>query len=469
MTNDANEIAWLSLADVSRQIQSGQRSSVEITTALLARIDKLDTRLHSYATLLGEQALIDAGKADRELAAGHSRGALHGVPIALKDLCDTAGVRTMGGMPIYADRIPSKDATVVARLTEAGAVLLGKLQMTEGAFSAHHPDVTVPVNPWGDDLWSGVSSSGSGVATASALCFGSLGSDTLGSIRFPSAVNGITGLKPTWGRVSRAGVLPLAESMDHVGPMTRSAEDAAIMLAAIAGFDPDDLTSSRAAVPDYRAALSKPPSGVRLGVDREIIESHADAATKSACDAALDTFANAGFTITDINMPAMFDAAKDALQLCVAETALTHKDNFAAQPEKYGPVLSGLIQRGQQVDTNSLLQIQYRRKAFEGAMNSLFEDVDLILQPAMNVAAPTNEALARQTTDLDARLARLLFTAPIDMSRHPSLTLPGGATDGGLPVAIQLIAPHFAEADLLTAGHLFQQNTDWHRRRPPGL
>ena len=467
MTNNANEIVWLSLAEVSRQIQSGQLSSVQITTALLDRIGKLDSRLHSYATLLAEQALINAAKADRELAAGHNRGALHGVPIAVKDLCDTAGVLTMGGMPINANRIPSKDATVVARLNDAGAVLLGKLQMTEGAFSAHHPDVIAPINPWGDDLWSGVSSSGSGVATASALCFGSLGSDTLGSIRFPSAVNGITGLKPTWGRVSRAGVLPLAQSMDHVGPMTRSAEDAAILLATIAGFDANDLTSSRALVPDYRAALTRPLSGVRLGVDRAIIDSHADAATKNACDAALESFAAAGFTITDITMPAMIDTAKDALQLCVAETALTHKKNFDTQPEKYGPVLSALIQRGRQVDTDSLLQIQYRRQAFEGAMNSLFEEVDLILQPAMNVAAPTNEALARQATDLDARLARLLFTAPINMSRHPSLTLPGGTTEDGLPVAIQLIAPHFAEAELLTAGHLFQQTTDWHQRRPP--
>lgn len=469
MTTDTNEIAWLSLAEAGRQIQSGQCSSVQITSAVLARVDELDSQFHSYATVLAEQALIDAAQADQELAGGHNRGPLHGVPIAVKDLCDTAGVLTMGGMPLNAHRVPTKDATVIARLKAAGAVLLGKLQMTEGAFSAHHPNITVPVNPWGDNLWSGVSSSGSGVATASAQCFGSLGSDTLGSIRFPSAVNGITGLKPTWGRVSRAGILPLAQSMDHVGPMTRSAEDAAIMLSAIAGFDADDPTSSRMPVPDYVSALNDSTSGLRLGVDRAIIDGNADAATKNACDEALHSFARAGLAITDITMPPMLDSARDALQLCVAETALTHQANFAAHPEKYGPVLSGLIQRGQQVDAASLLQIQYRRKAFEGAMNSLFDQVDLVLQPAMNVAAPTNDALAQQVTDLDARLARLLFTAPIDMSRHPSLTLPGGTTDDGAPVAIQLIAPHFAEARLLTAGHLFQQTTDWHQRRPPGI
>lgn len=469
MTNDTNDIAWLSMAEAGRRIQSRQISSVVLTQAMLSRISAFDTRLRSYATVLGEQALGDAESADRELASGRCRGPLHGVPIALKDLCDTAGVTTMGGMPLNAGRVPSADATVVARLKAAGAVVLGKLQMTEGAFSAHHPDIPVPINPWHPALWSGVSSSGSGVATASALCFGSLGSDTLGSIRFPSAVNGITGLKPTWGRVSRAGVMPLAESMDHVGPMTRSAEDAALMLAVIAGADAADPTCSRQPVPDYTSALSASLAGLRIGIDRKLIERNADAAMNQACLAAVDVLQRAGLIIHEITMPEMTGIAKDALQLCVAETALTHQQNFAANSERYGPVLSSLIEMGQQVKTPDLLQIMYRRQAFEGAMHALFDQVDLVIQPAMNVAAPDNELLARQVSDLNARMARLLFTAPIDMSRHPSLTLPGGTTDDGYPVAFQLLGGHFAEAQLLAAGHQFQQATDWHQRQPPGL
>ncbi len=469
MNDSKSGIAWLTLAEVGREIYNGNVTSYEVTGAILGRIASLDSELHSYASVLAEQALTEARAADREIASGQYRGPLHGVPVAVKDLCDTAGVVTMGGMPVYASRKPSTDATVVARLKAAGAVLLGKLQMTEGAFSAHHPDVTVPVCPWGPELWSGVSSSGSGVATASALCYGSLGSDTLGSIRFPSTVNGITGLKPTWGRVSRAGVLPLAPSMDHVGPMARSAEDAAIMLAAIAGYDSADLTSSRSEVPDYLAALNNPLAGIRLGLDKKLVEDNADASMTRACTDALQSFENKGLSIREITMPAMKDIASDALQHCVAECALAHRENFNKYPNEYGPVLSGLIERGRQVDAPSLLELQYRRMEFEGAMDSLFDDVDLIILPAMNVAAPTNEQLAKQVDDLDARMARLLFTAPINMSRHPSLTLPAGVTADGYPVGIQLVGRHFGEAELLAAGYLFQRATTWHERRAPIL
>jgi amidase len=241
------------------------------------------------------------------------------------------------------------------------------------------------------------------------------------------------------------------------------------MLAAIAGFDPADPTSSRQSVPDYLAAVQALPAGTRLGVDKTLIEQNADDAMNRACQAALDTFAQAGLSVCDITMPDMKAMATDALQLCVAETALTHRQNYDAHKDQYGPVLTSLIEAGRQVEAEQLLQIQYRRLAFEGEMHALFDEVDLIIQPAFNVAAPTNEDLARQVSDLDARMARLLFTAPIDMSRHPSLTLPGGETEQGAPVAFQLIAPHFAEAPLLAAGHCFQQATGWHKRRPPGL
>ena len=251
-----------SLIRVGRKIRDGQVSSVAVTAAQLDRIAALDGRYRSYATVTGERALARAEAADREIANGVSRGPLHGVPIAVKDLCRTQFAPTGAGTTMLRGVTPDYDCTVVERLEQAGAVILGKLAMTEGAYTSHHPDNPGPLNPWGADHWVGSSSTGSGVATAAGLCYGSLGSDTGGSIRFPSATCGLTGLKPTWGRVSRYGVYALADSLDHVGPMTRSAADAAAMLGAIAGADPRDPTSLQAPVPDYsprdRTARARP-------------------------------------------------------------------------------------------------------------------------------------------------------------------------------------------------------------------
>ena len=257
----SSDLHYLSLDEVARRLKARKLSSVEATRAILDRIERLDPKLKSYATVTPERALQDAARLDAETAAGKSRGALHGVPIAVKDLCNTAGVPTAAGMAIHRQHVPARDATVVARLKQAGAVILGKLQMTEGAYGLHHPTVEPPVNPWNAGYWPGVSSSGSGVATASGLCFASLGSDTGGSIRFPSTMNGLSGLKPTWGRVSRAGVFPLAESLDHIGPMCRSALDSALVLGVIAGADPDDPTASPRPVPDYAGSTGRRRQG----------------------------------------------------------------------------------------------------------------------------------------------------------------------------------------------------------------
>src|SRR5690348_11885225 len=257
---------YASLDDVARQLKARQLSSVDLTRALLDRIGRIDPRLKSFATLTAERALADAEARDAETAAGRSRGALHGVPIAVKDLCNTAGVPTAAGMMIHRTNIPTEDATVVARLKAAGAVILGKLQMTEGAFGAHHPAIPAPINPWNAAYWTGVSSSGSGVATAAGLCYASLGSDTGGSIRFPSTMNGLSGLKPTWGRVSRAGVFPLAESLDHIGPMARSALDCAWIMGVIAGADADDPTAAPIPVPNYVAEIDAGVRGKLIGL-----------------------------------------------------------------------------------------------------------------------------------------------------------------------------------------------------------
>lgn len=457
---------YLSLTEIATRIRAGDLSSVAVTEAQLARIAQLDPQLHAYATVTADHALQQAAQADRDAAAGHWRGPLHGVPIAVKDLCDTAGIVTTAGMRLRRDHVPTEDATVVARMANSGAVLLGKLQMTEGAFSGHHPDVTVPVNPWGADLWTGVSSSGSGVATAAGLCFASLGSDTLGSIRFPCTMNGLTGLKPTWGRVSRAGVFPLAQSMDHLGPMTRSAADAAAVLQVIAGADPRDRTATDLPVPDYVAQLGGGVAGLRVGIDRQAINAIAEGSVIEVVEQAVAVLESLGVSIVEVTFPDLLAMAKDALQHCVAETAFSHRETWPSRREDYGPVLDGLIEAGLKVDAQSLLEISYRRAEFTGQVAAMFGQVDLMIMPAMNHAAPTMDELAQQVTNLQARYGRLAFTAPFDMSRHPCLTLPGGFTATGAPVGFQLMGAHFDEARILAAGHAFQQSTDWHLRRP---
>ncbi len=262
-----DDLAFESLAGLGQALRERRISPVEITRAMLARIDELDPGLHAYRTVMPDTALAEAERAEQEIAGGDYRGPMHGVPYAAKDLCFTLDAPTAFGSVAYGDWMAPHESTVTARLRQAGAVLLGKLHMTEGAVATHHPDIPQPVNPWGGERWTGVSSSGSGVATAAGLCFGSIGSDTGGSIRFPSAACGLTGMKPTWGRVSRYGVVPLSPSFDHIGPIARSAEDAAIMLQVMAGHDANDPTSLRAPVPDYLGALAEIPRGLRIGVD----------------------------------------------------------------------------------------------------------------------------------------------------------------------------------------------------------
>ena len=269
----SSDIAYLGAVEIGQKIAGGELSSVEVTQHLLDRIARLDPQLGAYALLLGKQALAEAKARDAEQKKGRTRGPLHGVPVAVKDLCDMTGTPTTAGIPMFAARKAKKDATVVTRLREAGAVILGKLHLTEGALALHHPDVKPPINPWRKDLWSGASSSGSGSATAAGLCYGSLGSDTGGSIRFPSNANGIVGLKPTWGRVSRKGVAALSDTLDHIGPMARRVEDVAAMLHAIAGRDAADQTSSALPVPDYLVAAAAGVKGLRIGYDESYCSS----------------------------------------------------------------------------------------------------------------------------------------------------------------------------------------------------
>lgn len=461
-----SDLHYLSLDEVARRLKARKLSSVELTQAMLDRIGRVDSRLKSYATVTADRALDDAARLDAEAASGTSRGPLHGVPIAVKDLCNTEGIATAAGMEIHRGNVPSRDATVVARLKQAGAVILGKLQMTEGAYGAHHPNIPAPLNPWNAAYWTGSSSSGSGAATAAGLCFASLGSDTGGSIRFPSTMNGLSGLKPTWGRVSRAGVFPLAESLDHVGPMTRSALDAAIVLGVIAGADPEDPTSVGLPVPDYAASIDRGVRGRRIGLATNMPGLDEDA--RRALEGAVDVLKNAGAMIVEVTLPDGFDqGARDWVPLCGVEAAVAHEGTYPSRAAEYGPVLAGLLDQGHRLSATELAKMQLRRAALTGELNRLLASVDLLLMPVMARAVWSIEALQAAGRDPETVAARLRYTAPFDLSGHPTLTLPGGMTADGVPVGFQIAGKAFDEGLILAAGHAYQRETGWHMRRPP--
>jgi amidase len=433
---------------------------------LLQRIGKLDGGLKSYATVTADLARKQASEAEAEIKRGAWRGPLHGVPIAVKDLCYTRGIPTAAGMAIHKDFKPDHDATVVSRFADAGAVLLGKLQLTEGAFADHHPSIPPPVNPWHKDHWSGASSSGSGVATASGLCFASLGSDTGGSIRFPSAANGVTGLKPTWGRVSRHGVFALAESLDHVGPMARSAADAAAVLGVIAGADPNDPTALQEPVPNYLAGLGRGIRGVRVGVDRAFNTTDVDKDTVQVVDDAIGVLVDLGADIRETTFPSPDRVVRDWLPLCAVETAVAHEATFPKHADRYGPALRGLIEAGRALSGFDLTKILLGRAAFRGEVDAFFRGVDLLVIPAQYAASPTTATMATLGEDPTAIEALLRFTSPFDVTGSPTITLTGGFTAKGLPIAFQLVSRPLEEDLLLRAGHAFQLATDWHKRRP---
>src|SRR5258706_7325363 len=462
----SNDWHYLELRDIGRRIQSKEISPVEAARAQLDRIGKLDGQLKSYATMMADQALSDARQAETEIGKGNIRGPLHGVPIAVKDLCWTKGVPTAAGMTIYKDFKPDRDGTVVRKLREAGAVILGKLQLTEGAYADHHPKITPPVNPWNKAHWSGASSSGSGVATAAGLCYGSLGSDTGGSIRFPSAANGCTGLKPSWGRVSRYGVFELAATLDHIGPMARSAVDCGAILGAIAGADPKDPTAVLEPVPDYLANLNGSLRGTRIGVDQRWTSEGVDAASTRVFQDALRVAAELGAEIHDIVFPDPTAMVADWIPLCGVETAVAHEATYPSRKSEYGPGLAGLIELGLQQSGTDYQKIVLRREAFRGLVRALFEKVDLLAVPAQTFSAPTISKMATLGENPDLISGLLRFSCPFDMTGSPTITLPGGFTETGGPVAFQFVGRQFEEARLVAAGDAYQRATDSDRRHP---
>ena len=463
------ELHYKTIAKVAELIRNRKLSVVELVESQLERIERLDGRLKAYSTVMSEHAREQARAADVEIAAGHYRGALHGVPVAVKDLCYTAGVRTMGGSAVFAENVPTFDATVVAKLCEAGAVLLGKLNLTEGAMGGYNPTFDIPENPWKEGYFSGASSSGSGVATAAGLAFATLGSDTGGSIRTPAAACGTVGLKPTWGRVSRYGVMDLAPSLNHVGPLSRSSRDAGIVLQAISGPDPNDPTSLPDMVPDMVASLDGGVRGLKVGYDEKYASDDMEADYAAAVAAGVQTMERLGAEIVPVSMPSNLREYVSALPvLCSSEAAAAHAGTFPSRSSEYGPWFRQWLTNGAAHSAQEYADANVLRTACVGKLRQMMLDIDVMACPSTSrIAYPVTpeELYGPMTAEWDSW--RVRFTAPTNLAGLPAIALPCGLSGDGLPLSIQFLGHHFAEPLLVRLGHTFEQATEFHELHPP--
>lgn len=467
---DHDQLCNLTLTEIAALIAAREVSSAEVTEAQLERIERLDRQLTSYTLVLAEEARAAAAEADREIANGDYRGVLHGVPLAVKDLCAMEGTPTRGGAKALAGNVTDYDAEVVARLRAAGAVVIGKLNLTEGAMGGYNPDFDVPLNPWHNERWTGASSSGSGVATAAGLCFGSLGSDTGGSIRFPAAACGIVGLKPTWGRVSRYGVLALAESLDHVGPMTRSTLDAAAMLQVIAGSDRKDPTSLLDPVDDYVGTIEQGVAGLRLGYDEHYTHNGCNREQAASVEAAMKVLADLGAEIVEVEMPDVAEYLPAWQTICSAEAVAAHTDTYPERREDYGPWFRGWLDLGSQITGADFARASIIRNACNGLIRRAFADIDALICPSSTGPAHAitmEEMYGPNDYDVEGLAEMLRYTAPFNFNGAPTLSVPSGLSRDGLPLSVQFVGHHLDEALLCRIGYAYEQATEWHALRPP--
>jgi aspartyl-tRNA(Asn)/glutamyl-tRNA(Gln) amidotransferase subunit A len=461
-----DDLAWLSLADASALVRDRQVSSVELTRACLARIAQLNPTLNAFITVTADQALRAAKTADTEIAQKRWRGPLHGIPIALKDLIDTAGVKTTAGSAIFADRVPRADAEVVLRLRDAGAVMLGKLNMHEFAYGdssaqSHYGPVR---NPWDPERVPGGSSGGSAAAVAAGLCYAALGSDTGGSIRQPAAYCGIVGFKPTYGLVSTRGVVPLSWSLDHVGPMCRGVADAALALQPIAGYDPLETNSLAASPPDYMAAVRGRTPALRLGIPRAVFYEGLDADVERAVNEALRVLRGLSASIQDVQLPPY-----KPLPIVGAEAYAYHAPYFTKTPDRYQPMTRRRLEAGSRVTASAYIEGRRELDRLRRSVLAVFQSVDLLITPTTPILPATvQEALRDPGTPPAGGVApSLRNTQPFDIYGLPCLSLPCGFSRGGLPIGLSISGPPLGEATVLSVAYAYEQATEWHRRRPP--
>ena len=466
---NTSELPFLSAGDLSRLIQSKEVSPVEATEAYLDRIVSLDNRFNSYLTVMREQALADAQQAEEDIASGQHKGPMHGVPVAVKDQFWSKGVRSTGGSRILADFVPDEDATVIANLRKAGAVVLGKTNMTEFAITGFSHRYATPRNPWNTDSYTGGSSSGSGAATAAYLCATSLGEDTGGSIRFPATWCGLVGLRPSWGLVSRYGVMRGVWSMDTVGPISRTVEDAAITLGAIAGHDPKDRYSSTAPVPDYRQALGGDLNGLKIGVITEFMESDlVEPKVRQTVSDSFATLGELGATVEEVSVPLSMDAGVASAVLLAVEPALAQKDWIKDQLQDYGHDVRILLLTGSLLPAQAYYKAQKLRTMLRQQVLDSLEKYDVLVLPTSGKGAQPLEQDPPITSKETASRLAFLFTRIFNLASCPAMSVPCGFDDLGMPVGLQIGARPGAEETIFKVAHAYEQATAWHTMRPPG-
>lgn len=465
-----NDLAFETVASLAARIRSRDLSPVALVEDLLGRIERCRP-LNAFLTVTASAARAQAAEAEGEIAAGRYRGPLHGIPVSLKDLVDTKGIRTTCGSRILSDHIPTADATVAARLRTAGAVLLGKNALHEFAFgvTTNNPHYGPTRNPWRLDRIPGGSSGGSGAAVAAGLGPVSIGTDTGGSIRIPAALCGIVGLKPTYGRISRHGVFPLSWSLDHVGPLTRTVQDAALVLQAIAGPDPEDPSTLGQTVPDFSAGLGKPLTGLRVGVLADEYHSEMADDVRAPFRAAVDVLARLGLVAEDVEFPRATEARTAAVTILFAEAASVHERWLRDRAKEYGLDTLALLRQGQFLTATQYLRAQRARTPIAKEVGALLRRYGALVSPTIPLVAP---AIGEPTVTLggrpgDARGAVTRLVRLINLVGLPAITVPCGVGADGLPVGLQIVGRSMDEATILAIAHAYEQATPWHTRRPP--
>ena len=458
----ADELSYATIRDVGARLRRRALSPVELTRALLERIEQLEPRLHAFVTVTADRALADARAAEAALGRGDISSPLLGIPLAYKDIYATRGVLTTGGSALLADWIPDEDSTCVARLQRAGAVMLGKLITHEFAFGLQFPGhrFAPARNPWDLDRIPGGSSSGSGTALAAGMVFGALGSDTGGSIRGPASFCGIAGLKPTYGRCSRAGVLTLSWTLDHTGPMARTVEDCAYLLQALAGYDTADPASSREPVPDYVAPLARGVRNLRVGVPREYFCQDLDPEVEKGFEQALATLRQLGASVQDVQIPSI-QSAPAYMVILLSEAYAYHERDLREHPELFGEVLRERMLAGGLITASEYVQAQRIRVRLQGDMADVLRRVDVLATPTSPKPAATFTAMYDPNPEMPRS-----NTGPFNMTGLPTLAVPIGFSASGLPLSMQITGRPFDEATVLRVGHTYEQNTEWHKRHP---
>jgi aspartyl-tRNA(Asn)/glutamyl-tRNA(Gln) amidotransferase subunit A len=453
------------IAEAAALIAAKKLSPVELTQHCLDRIARLDGALHSFLHFDASRALARAREAEAAILRDGPTGPLHGIPIGLKDIFNTKGMPTTAHSRQLEHNVPDKDATSTRLLAEAGTVLLGKLATHEFAFGGPSFDLPWPParNPWDIDRFTGGSSSGTGAAVAAGLILGGLGSDTGGSIRLPAAYCGIAGLKPTYGLVSRAGVLPLAFSLDHVGPMAWTVEDCAILLQAIAGYDAADPASAERRPPDFRGALDQGAKGLRIGVLRGFheVENPVNATTRRAIDGAIDLYRREGAEIREVSLSSLLDWRAASVVILLVEGFAVHQDWMRNRMSWYGERLRDRMALGGLISGSDYVEAQRLRRELVAELHQAMADLDVLITATVPSEAPRIDAVPKW-----AMIEQPNFTSPFNLSGFPALSLCAGYGESGLPLAIQLIAKPFAEPVLFRAGHAYERAMEWRARRP---